>query len=195
MTALAARGAFVEQAYTVVPHTSKSLVSILCGFYPKLSPEVDEAKPHGIPRPCLPRLLGQQGYATGFFQTAEQNYELRADLVDQLGFDHFQGKESIDGTGFDESSYFGWEDDAMLRPIGDWIGQQGERPFFLTVVTLTSHHPYGVPHGFPTKTYVDQKDSIDFLNTISYTDPVRRQAGGRSRLPRAPARHALHRAR
>ena len=170
LNALASRGAFVEQGYTVVPHTSKSLVSILCGFYPKLSPEVDEAKPRGIPRPCLPRLLGAQGYATGFFQTAEQNFELRADLVDQLGFDHFQGKESIDGSGFDESSYFGWEDDAMLRPIGDWIGQQGERPFFLTVVTLTSHHPYGVPRGFPTKTYVDQKDLNDFLNTISYTD-------------------------
>lgn len=170
LNALASRGAFVEQAYTVVPHTSKSLVSILCGFYPKLSPEVDEAKPRGIPRPCLPRLLGEQGYATGFFQTAEQNFELRADLVDQLGFDHFQGKESIDGSGFDESSYFGWEDDAMLRPIGDWIGQQGERPFFLTVVTLTSHHPYGVPRGFPTKSYVDQKDLNDFLNTISYTD-------------------------
>ncbi len=170
LVALAARGAFVERAYTVVPHTSKSLVSILCGFYPKLSPEVDEAKPQGIPRPCLPRLLGQKGYATGFFQTAEQNFELRGDLVEQLGFAHFQGKESIDGSGFDESSYFGWEDDAMLRPIGDWVGQQGERPFFLTVVTLTSHHPYGVPRGFPSKQYVDQKDLNDFLNTIAYTD-------------------------
>ena len=170
LQALAARGAFVEQAYTVVPHTSKSLVSVLCGFYPKLSPEVDEAKPQGIPRPCLPRLLGQKGYATGFFQTAEQNFELRGDLVEQLGFAHFQGKESIDGSGFDESSYFGWEDDAMLRPIGDWVGQQGENPFFLTVVTLTSHHPYGVPHGFPIKRYVDQKDLNDFLNTIAYTD-------------------------
>jgi lipoteichoic acid synthase len=170
LVSLAARGAFVEQAYTVVPHTSKSLVSILCGFYPKLSPEIAEAKPQGIPRPCLPRLLGQAGYATGFFQTAEQNYELRSDLVEQIGFQHFQGKESIDGSGFDESSYFGWEDDAMLRPIGDWIGQQGEKPFFLTVVTLTSHHPYGVPRGFPAKSYSDQKDLNDFLNTIAYTD-------------------------
>ena len=170
LLALAGHGAFVEQAYTVVPHTSKSLISILCGFYPKLSPEVDEAKPQGLPRPCLPRLLRQQGYATGFFQTAEQNFELRGDLVEQLGFAHFQGKESIDGSGFDESSYFGWEDDAMLRPIGDWVGQQGENPFFLTVVTLTSHHPYGVPRGFPTKQYVDQKDLNDFLNTIAYTD-------------------------
>ncbi|HVV49348.1 MAG TPA: LTA synthase family protein [Polyangia bacterium] len=170
LVSLAARGAFVEKAYTVVPHTSKSLVSILCGFYPKLSPEIAEASPQGIPRPCLPRLLREQGYATGFFQTAEQNYELRGDLVDQLGFEHFRGKESIDGTGFDESSYFGWEDDAMLGPIGAWIGQQGQKPFFLTVVTLASHHPYGVPRGFPIKQYAPQKDLNDFLNTIAYTD-------------------------
>jgi lipoteichoic acid synthase len=170
LKSLAARGALVEQAYTVVPHTSKSLVSILCGFYPELSPSIDEAKPQGIPRPCLPRLLSQQGYQTAFFQTAEQNYELRADLVDQLGFSHFQGKESIDGRGFDESSYFGWEDDAMLPAISAWLDQQGDNPFFLTVVTLTSHHPYGVPRGFPTKSYASQKDLNDFLNTIAYTD-------------------------
>lgn len=167
---LARRGAVLERAYTVVPHTSKSLVSILCGFYPKLSPSIDEAKPQGIPKPCLPRLLGQQGYQTAFFQTAEQNYELRADLVEQLGFGHFQGKESIDGRGYDESSYFGWEDDAMLPPIERWLDAQGEKPFFLSVVTLTSHHPYGVPKGFPTKTYATAKDLNDFLNTIAYTD-------------------------
>ncbi len=170
LKALAARGALLERAYTVMPHTSKSLVSMLCGFYPKLSPSIDEAKPQGIPKPCLPRLLRQQGYQTAFFQTAEENFELRADLVEQLGFAHFQGKESIDGRGYDESSYFGWEDDAMLPPIGRWLDEQGDKPFLLSVVTLTSHHPYNVPRGFPTRKYAAPKDLNDFLNTIAYLD-------------------------
>jgi len=169
LESLGKRGAKVERAYTVTPHTSKALVSIHCGRYPKLVPGVEEAHAGGIPAKCLARLLSEQGFATAFFQPAEEHYERRSDLVKEFGFKHYAGKESFDGKGFDESSYFGWEDDVMIDPVVAWAAQQKSR-FMIGVLTLTSHHPYGIPRGFQTQRFVSQRDRNDYLNTLAYTD-------------------------
>ncbi len=169
LESLGKRGAKVERAYTVTPHTSKALVSIHCGRYPKLVPSVEEANAGGIPGKCLARLLSEQGFATAFFQPAEEHYERRSDLVKEFGFKHYAGKESFNGKGFDEASYFGWEDDVMINPVVEWAAQQKSR-FLIGILTLTSHHPYGVPRGFQTRDFVPQRDRNDYLNTLAYTD-------------------------
>jgi arylsulfatase A-like enzyme len=166
---LAGKGAVVETAYTVFPHTSKALVGIHCGVHPRPAPGVSEAAASGMPVSCLPKLLREQGVATAFFQTAEENYERRSSLAGELGFGHFAGKESIPAEGFEESNYFGWEDDAMLAPILSWVDGQTGR-FYLSVLTLTSHHPYVVPESFPTEQYVQNRALNDYLNTIRYSD-------------------------
>jgi lipoteichoic acid synthase len=166
---LAKRGALVEEAYTVVPHTTKALISIHCGVYPKLTPKTEEASAAGIPTRCLPELLREAGFSTAFFQAAEENYERRQDLVRRFGFAKFAGKESIDGSGFDEASYFGWEDDALLGPVLEWVdGQQDQ--FYLSVLTLVAHHPYNVPKGFVRERRSDDHELDDYLNTVAYTD-------------------------
>ncbi len=166
---LAARGAVIERAYTTVPHTSKALVGIHCGIYPRFSPAIDEAKTGGIPGVCLAGLLRSQGYATAYFQTAEEGYERRGDLVANFGFEYFVGKESLDGDGFDESSYFGWEDETMVEPALNWAAAQ-QGPFLLALLTLTAHHPYGVPKNWPMQNFVSNGSANDHLNTVAYVD-------------------------
>ena len=163
------RARLVERSYAVVPHTSKALVGILCGIPPKLVPAVVEATSGGIPTSCLARILRQQRYATAFFQPAEERYEARHLLVENMGFETFRGKESIARGGFDESSYFGYEDDAMLEPSFAWIDEQ-DGPFFVTYLTLTAHHRYQVPSGFPRRRHSEQQRYDDYLNTVRYTD-------------------------
>ncbi len=166
---LAERGAVVDRAYTVFPHTSKALVGVHCGVHPAPVPSVPEATPGGMPVTCLPRLLREQGIATAFFQTAEENYERRSFLVDEFGYETFVGKESIPARDFEESNYFGWEDDAMLQPALDWVDKQDGR-FFLSLLTLTSHHPYVIPKGFPATRYTQNQVLNDYLNTVRYSD-------------------------
>ncbi|MCA9601168.1 MAG: sulfatase-like hydrolase/transferase [Polyangiales bacterium] len=166
---LAKQGALVERAYAVVPHTSKALVSLQCGVYPKFVPEVAESNPNAIPSPCLASLLRARGFATAFFQPAEENYEERRNLIRSFGYETFIGKESIDGAGFDEASYFGWEDDALIAPVSKWVGAQ-KKPFFASILTLTSHHPYAIPRGYSPKRYVADPQLNDYLNTVAYTD-------------------------
>jgi hypothetical protein len=47
----------VERAYTTIPHTSKALVGIYCGTFPRFEPEITEGLPGGLSIPCLPALL------------------------------------------------------------------------------------------------------------------------------------------
>ncbi|MCA9581907.1 MAG: sulfatase-like hydrolase/transferase, partial [Myxococcales bacterium] len=162
---IAEDGLLVETAYTVVPHTSKALVSIHCGIYPKFTIKIEEARGGGIPSACIPRLLREQGFATGFFQTAEQNYENRSELVREMGFEQFMGKEGLVeqgyADGFDESSYFGFEDDVLIRPLFEWIDKQ-KKPFLGSVLTVTPHHPYSVPAGFPKRDFVKSERLNDY---------------------------------
>lgn len=169
LKSLAKRGAVVDEAYTVVPHTTKALISIHCGVYPKLDPRTDEATAAGIPAACLADVLREHGFATAYFQSAEENYERRQDLVRQFGFAHFTGKESLTGEGFDESNYFGFEDDVLVEPVLEWVDGQTDR-FYLSVLSLVAHHPYNIPAGFPTKRYAKDRVLNEYLNTVAYTD-------------------------
>lgn len=166
---LAKRGGRAERAYSTVPHTSKALVGINCGIYPYFDVSIFEAEGGGVPTACLARLLREQGYATGYFQSAEENYEKRSELVGEFGFEHFVGKESLDSTGFDESSYFGYEDDVLVKPLIEWAKQQS-KPFFAEALTVTGHHPYAVPRGFERKEFVKDERTNDYLNTLAYMD-------------------------
>ena len=53
-----------ERMVAVVPHTSKALVSILCGIEPRPGFGIPEVRPGGLPGRCLPSLLRERGYQT-----------------------------------------------------------------------------------------------------------------------------------
>ena len=170
LESLAEQGRWVREAYTTVPHTSKALVSIHCGSYPKIVTPIEEAQNGAIPDSCIAKLLKEQGYTTAFFQPAQEGFERRHTLVRNFGFDMFQGKESLPDKGkFHESSYFGYEDDIMIKPSLEWVDKQ-TKPFFLAYLTLTAHHDYTVPRGFETKRYVKDDEVNKYLNTLAYTD-------------------------
>ena len=166
---LAAKGAVVDRAYTVVPHTSKSLVPIHCGIYAQVIQSVVEVSPNALPSDCLARVLRRHGYSTGFIQTPESIFERRTELVGAFGFESFLSRDDFPTEGFEPSSYFGYEDDVMLQPTLDWVDKQQE-PFFLGMLTLVSHHFYKVPKSMKKKHYVAEKRLNDYLNTIAYQD-------------------------
>lgn len=148
---LADDGLVVEQAYTTVPHTSKALVGIFCGQFPRKELDILEAEPGGISYNCLPRILDQAGYQTAFFQSAIGTYENRHGLVGNMGFGHVRTQEQLPGKGFASVGYFGADDGIMVKPAIEWMKarKNGKEPFFVGMLTVVSHHPYAVPHKEP----------------------------------------------
>jgi arylsulfatase A-like enzyme len=164
---LAGRSVVFDEVYTTVPHTSKALVGILCGMYPVLRMPIVEAVPGQLPLRCLPGLLEEVGWRTGFFQTAKGSFEDRPGLVQNLGFGSWRVQEDL-GDAFEKTGYFGMDEFAMLEPALRWIDENPEQPFFATLLSVTPHHPYHVPGAEPPAS--DAEAPQAYLRAIAHVD-------------------------
>ena len=169
LNAIAQQGLFVKNGYVNYAYTSKGLVAISCGIPPNSRLANTESGSGGIPTSCLPDLLKPFGYASAFFQSATQTFENRGGLVKNAGFDTFVPLEKLDPASFQTVNYFGLEERSMIQPIMQWVDNQNG-PFLLSVLTLSSHHPYQPPSSFAKKRYEGEEVWSDYLNSIRYVD-------------------------
>ncbi len=171
LKSLAGRGRWTERFYTVVPHTTKALVPILAGLYPALEPIERESFTGVLPPRSAAHILRSFGYRTAFFQTARNDFENRTGLVRNFGFDLFRGMSDLPPGGFEMTNGLGMEDRMMLEPALRWVDEDSRRPFFLTLLTISSHDAYGTPRSFAYKDYGHEDKSLnDYCNAIRYTD-------------------------
>ncbi|WP_456429459.1 sulfatase-like hydrolase/transferase [Rhodocaloribacter sp.] len=169
LDSLARRSLLVEHMYAVVPHTNKALTPILCGIYP----EINQGEQARVPGACLPRLLEPFGYASAFFTPARLDFERKDAMLAEMGFEETFGDGDYSEEGFSRVNYFGSEDRIMMGPSLAWVDRQraAGKPFLLTYLTLTSHHPYQTPTSFERRTFTkDDPDLNAYLNTLAYTD-------------------------
>jgi arylsulfatase A-like enzyme len=159
-----------ENAYTIVPHTSKAITAINCGIDPHLERDITEAEPNGIPSTCLPQLLDDQGYGSVWFSSATEHFEDRRELVDNFGYQDFLPVDNMDKTGFQRSNYFGYEDDIMLEPSKDWLEKHDDRPFVATYLGVTGHHDYRPIFRYGRAKYSDDPALNNYENEIRYLD-------------------------
>ena len=137
---LAEEGTIARRARAVLPHTTKSIFSVLCGRYPLMQKKVIEVAKN-LSVQCLPGILSEAGYATAFFQSSWGTFEWRPRLVHRLGFEQFKAWEDIRG---EELGYLASDDESLVAPFGRWLDEIGasERPFMATILTSATHHPY-----------------------------------------------------
>lgn len=175
LSVLGSKSLVAERAQTVVPHTSKALVAINCGFEPVLTMHILEAD-RGIPGKCLPHLLKPHGYHTKFIQSAQGSFENRQGLVRNMGFEEFSSLDDLDTKGFKPTNYFGVEDHVMIAPIQEWLSKKREGPFFLSILTISPHHQYLAPENMVPRHRHAEEDEFDrYLHSIKITDDFVRQ--------------------
>ena len=158
LVALAARGLEVTGGRAVVPHTTKSVFSMLCGRLPLMQLALIEADgPLDIQ--CLPAALAAAGWRTGFFQSSLGVFEDRPRLVRRMGFSHFAAWEDIGGQPL---GYLASDDESLAAPLAAWIDGARGTPFLAVLLTSATHHPYrlsraaeaaGGPAGSPRDRY------------------------------------------
>ena len=171
LSSLAAEGMSFSSAYTTVSHTTKAIVGIMCGMYPRVSMDFIEASYGMLPLQCLPDLMATLGYRTAYFQTAFGGFENREGLVRNLGFDHWETGDDLESERFPRLAYLGLDDAAMLAPALDWIAVRPEQPFFLGMLTVVAHHPYLVPGADSA----GRSDRAKYVNAVQYVDSTLKQ--------------------
>jgi phosphoglycerol transferase MdoB-like AlkP superfamily enzyme len=134
----------------VVSHqrqTNRGEYAVLCGDYPKLAtdrPKMTE-QAYGTARRCLPALFKETGYATVYIQSAPLGFMLKDKFMPKAGFDELIGDPWFErgyartAWGVDDKAFF----EQALRRIVELHAEP--RPFFATLLTVGTHHPYTFP--------------------------------------------------
>jgi lipoteichoic acid synthase len=166
--ALAENSLVADKAWTVVPHSTKSTISIFCGIPPPL--DMHHSQSYVLPSRCFPELLREKGYATLMMRSGTRHFENWPRYINNIGFEEFLAFEDMDTSGFSKVNYFGYEDDILLEPARTWLTDRGDDPFLITYMTGTSHHNYGLPTGFESVQLDNDPHKNAYLNSIRYTD-------------------------
>jgi lipoteichoic acid synthase len=171
---LAGESLLVQKAYAVVPHTHNALTAINCGIEPPLDrwgTMVLGARSDTVPSTCLADLLGQQGYNSAYFMSQSSTFERSPKIMENLGYDEFYSVESMDTEGFEQTNYFGYEDDVMLDPSREWLQENGDEPFLATYLTSAPHHDYLAPsERYGSKNFSDDEVVNRYLNSVRNQD-------------------------
>jgi hypothetical protein len=89
---------------------------------------------------CLPAILAEAGYRTGFFQSSWGTFEARPRLAERLGFTDFKAWEDIGGQPL---GYLASDDESLAEPFAKWLDERDpKQPFMATLLTSATHHPY-----------------------------------------------------
>ena len=148
--------------------TNRGLYALVCGDLPKqttAAPKMSDIGAIGQDADCLPRALARNGYATAFLQSAPLSFMAKDKFMPYAGFERFHGDEFFDDSS--EKRAWGVDDGAFLRQSMRLIGEldAGERPWFLTLLSSGTHHPFHVPEAV-----LDEGEVPSFTRAIEYLD-------------------------
>jgi glucan phosphoethanolaminetransferase (alkaline phosphatase superfamily) len=154
LSQLAERGLSLQNVRAVMPHTTKSLWSIVCGQYPMMQLDLYETSVAAEGQ-CLPHILGAGGaYRRAFFQSALGSFEDRPRLVANMGFDSFTAWEDIGGEAL---GFLGSDDQSLTTPFLQFVDQHPDAPFLALLLTSSTHFPYRMPDAMAARSEELQK--------------------------------------
>ncbi|MBR2007920.1 MAG: LTA synthase family protein [Alistipes sp.] len=161
LNALKDEGIWFENLFANSFRTDRGTVAIMSGYptHPKVSVMKYPQKAHTLP--AISRSLHKEGYTTRFTYGGDANFTntisyLYGTDIEQVTDQH---NISLDAP----LAQWGYADDVVCEYFTDEVLElaSAEKPFFATLLTLSSHEPFDVPYSaFENK----------ILNAAAFTD-------------------------
>ena len=171
LNSIAEKSFFTPNFVIHMHQTIRGMYSLITGDYPKLdlsSPKAFEVVAMGGGEvESLPRALGRNGYHTVYLQAAGLSFMEKDRFMKAAGFDEvhgvewFRDKETLmsSGWGIDDYSFLDGSREMLARL------ETGDKPWFLTMLTVGTHHPYNlVPGSFNPRGVDDWTRSVIYLD-------------------------------
>ncbi len=127
--------------------TDRGLYSLLCGELPSLAQGLPKmtVSARGLVRRCLPQRLLDLDYRTAYLQAAPLAFMAKDQFLPRAGFERVLGSDWFEHYnlrtlwGVDDRAFF----EGATRLIEELRAKPG--PWFLTLLSVGTHHPYVVP--------------------------------------------------
>jgi arylsulfatase A-like enzyme len=160
---LANQGALFKQIYVNQPYSSAAMVSLFCSIYNQHSWWSIPRQMPSIRLQGLPAVLNSAGYRTAFIHDGRLFFDNEGLFLSRHGF-----KQVITDDRHD-ADFVAPSDSELVPKAVNWIKADSSRPFFLTVWTRDTHHPYiSVSH----HNFVANPDLNRYLNAVHETDAL-----------------------
>ena len=162
--ALSQQGVLFSRFHANGLQTFRAMISSFFGIPAHLNTMSLQSFCH-IPFIGLPEILKDHGYHTALIQASYTAFDWTFPFFRKHSFDTILGREHFH-TG--PKTSWGISDEALLHFAADWLEKQ-TAPTFLSLFTITNHHPWESPIPFPTPEGLPVAYRR-FLQTFSYTD-------------------------
>lgn len=172
---LSREGVLFRNFYGCGVQTTRAVIASLFGILPPMLEESPQSPGADVPMIGLADLFNRHGYTSAYMTGTSLDFEHQRWFFPRHGYSVVQGDEEI-GRAFPkaERTSWGYHDEYLLDHAALWLAEQDRqaRPTFLTLFTITHHHPWRVPDHyrapeFPTNLAPEYRR---FLQTFHYSD-------------------------
>ena len=122
-----------DRIYVAQPNTSSAMAAMFCSLYPDHDWRSITGNTPTLKAPALPAILAGHGFRTAFIHPGGLVYDHQEQFLRSHGFNYIAGEKH------DYPQPRDWD---LLPAVIKWIKSDPVRPFFLTIWTQDTHHPY-----------------------------------------------------
>lgn len=119
----------------------------------------------------LASILGKEGYFTSFIHGGNKNSMNFESFANHAGYDLFYDRDEYPFSDAHYDGVWGISDHYILNHSVEKFSEY-KKPFFSTIFTLSSHHPYTIPEAYQN---TFPKGSLPIHESIGYVDQSLRQ--------------------
>ncbi|MBM9549108.1 sulfatase-like hydrolase/transferase [Leptospira sp. 201903074] len=120
---------------------------------------------------AIGNLFSGFGYQTSFITGDDLKFDSLATILPHFGFKTLIGKEDFRKSGKYAIGAWGYDDEHLYTKALEEMDlyQKDNKPFLMTILTMTTHYPYKVPNS-KYEIYDSTVTDFDYLNTYHYSD-------------------------
>jgi len=165
LQSLAQKGSYFHNAYANGRRSIDALPAILAGI-PAWMESAFITSPYQTNRvQGYPAILREHGMRTQFFHGGENGTMFFDVMADRFGFEQYIGERQYPDRR-DHDGRWGIFDEPFLQYVVQRLGDD-DRPFFASVFTLSSHHPYTIPPQYKDRF---PKGKLEIHESLGYAD-------------------------
>lgn len=169
---LASEGILFSDFYANSVRTSRSVVASLFGV-PSDVDASESAVRVDAPLVGIPDLMKSIGYQSSYIHNGPIHFENQDTFFQNHGYETVLGQEDIlKKFPHVNKASWGLPDEYLMHYSAEWLKKHEKDPQFLTLFTITNHHPWNTPPNYEPPSFSSELSPTyrKYLNTFHYSD-------------------------